>query len=287
MSDSDPSENDQGAVGMGDSESGALQIDHGAFLAYRRRNGAQRTQTDAAAVLPTVVFLGGFKSDMTGGKAVALDALCNARGLGFLRFDYSGHGESSGDFLDGTISRWSGDALAVIDGLTTGPLILVGSSMGGWIMLLVALQRRQRIKGMIGIAAAPDFTEELIWRGLSGGDQHRLMTQGRLEQPSEYSTEPTVITRALIEDGRSHLLLHDAIDLDIPVRLLHGMADPDVPYRHSVRLAERLTSRDVRVNLIKDGDHRLSRPQDLALLCDAVVELAQLPAASSARNPSR
>ncbi|HVZ01856.1 MAG TPA: alpha/beta fold hydrolase [Dongiaceae bacterium] len=239
------------------------------------------------AVLPTVVFLGGFKSDMTGSKATALDGFCNARGLAFLRFDYSGHGASGGDFLDGTISRWTADALAVIDKLTAGPLILAGSSMGGWIMLLAALQRRERVRGLVGVAAAPDFTEALIWRALSGGDQHRLMAQGRLEQPSEYSAEPYVITRALIEDGRRHLLLQDAIDLDMPVRLLHGMADPDVPWRHSLRLAEKLASRDVRVTLIKDGDHRLSRPQDLALLCDAVAELAQSPAASSARSPSR
>jgi len=290
MSGTNPSENDPRA-GTDDSAAATLHTDHGARLAYRRRPAAVASQlanqSDAIPASPTVVFLSGFKSDMTGSKATALDQFCNARGLGFLRFDYSGHGESSGDFLDGTISLWTADALAVIDTLTEGPLILVGSSMGGWIMLLAALQRRARIKGLIGVAAAPDFTEELIWRGLSGGDQHRLMAQGRLEQPSEYSAEPTVITRALIEDGRKHLLLGAAIDLTMPVRLLHGMADPDVPYRHSVRLAEKLTARDVRVTLIKDGDHRLSRPQDLALLNDAVAGLAQSPAASSARNPSR
>jgi len=287
MSDPNPSENDQSARSSGDSEAGTLQMERGVFLAYRRRQAAEVSQTAANQNDATVVFLGGFKSDMTGGKATALDEFCNARGLGFLRFDYSGHGASSGDFLDGTISRWSADALAVIDKLTAGPLVLVGSSMGGWIMLLVALQRRERIKGLIGIAAAPDFTEELIWRGLSGGDQHRLMTQGRVEQPSEYSAEPYVTTRALIEDGRKHLLLGGAIDLDVPVRLLHGMADPDVPYRYSLRLAERLASARVRVTLIKDGDHRLSRPEDLALLCDAVAELVQSPDASSARRPSR
>jgi len=224
---------------------------------------------------------------MGGTKATALAEHCRGRGRSFLRFDYFGHGASSGDFLDGTISQWTADALAVIDRLTEGSLILVGSSMGGWIMLLVALQRRQRVKGMIGIAAAPDFTEELIWRGLSGGDQHRLMAQGRLEQPSEYSAEPYVITRTLIEDGRRHLLLGGVIDLDMPVRLLQGMADPDVPYRHALRLVEKLASRDVRLTLIKDGDHRLSRPQDLVLLCDTVAELAQLSAASNARSPSR
>jgi pimeloyl-ACP methyl ester carboxylesterase len=287
MSESNPSENDHhGGAGV-DSEAGALQTDHGSLLAYRRRAAAQPNQSAATVGSPTIVFLGGFRSDMTGGKATALDTFCNARGLGFLRFDYSGHGASSGDFLDGTISRWAADALVVIDKLTTGPLVLVGSSMGGWIMLLVALQRRTRIKGLIGIAAAPDFTEELIWRRLSGNDQHRLMAQGRLAQPSEYSVEPTVITRALIEDGRTHLLLEAAIDLEMPVRLLHGMADPDVPYRQSLRLAEKLASRDVRMILIKDGDHRLSRPEDLALLCDAVAELAQAPAASNARSPSR
>jgi pimeloyl-ACP methyl ester carboxylesterase len=294
MGGTNPSQNDPRTGTIVDSEAGALQTEHGALLAYRRRPAAQVTQfggnqndPSASVVFPTLVFLSGFKSDMTGSKATALDRFCNARGLGFLRFDYSGHGASSGDFLDGTISQWTADALAIIDKLSEGPLVLVGSSMGGWIMLLVALQRRARIKGLIGIAAAPDFTEELIWRGLRGGDQHRLMTEGRLEQPSEYSEEPYVITRALIEDGRKHLLLGGAIDLDLPVRLLHGMADPDVPYRHALRLAEHLVSRDVRVTLIKDGDHRLSRPEDLALLGDTVAELVQLPAASSARSPSR
>jgi pimeloyl-ACP methyl ester carboxylesterase len=289
MSGTNPSENDPRA-GTNDSAAATLHTDHGPSLAYRRRPAAARSQlanqSDTPS-LPTVVFLSGFKSDMTGSKATFLDRFCNARGLGFLRFDYSGHGESSGDFLDGTISRWTADALAVIDKLTDGPLILVGSSMGGWIMLLVALQRRTRIKGLIGIAAAPDFTEELIWPGLSGGDQHRLMVQGRLEQPSEYSTEPTVITRALIEDGRKHLLLGGEIDLEMPVHLLHGMADPDVPYRHSLRLAETMKSRDLLVTLIKDGDHRLSRPEDLAVLGEAVMDLAQLPVANSARSPSR
>jgi pimeloyl-ACP methyl ester carboxylesterase len=287
MSGSNPSQNDPRAEAGGDSEVGALHTDHGVDLAYRRRRAAQPSQIGANQEHATIVFLGGFKSDMTGSKATALDDFCNARGLGFLRFDYSGHGASGGDFLDGTISRWAADALAVIDRLTGGPLILVGSSMGGWIMLLAALARRDRVRGLVGIAAAPDFTEDLIWRGLSGTDQHRLMTHGRLEQPSEYSADPYVITRALIEDGRRHLLLGGSIDLDMPVRLLHGMADPDVPYRHALRLAEKLASRDVRITLVKDGDHRLSRPGDLALICAAVAELAQCPEASSARSPSR
>ena len=240
---------------------------------------------------PGIVFLGGFKSDMTGTKASMLDAFCHARGLAFLRFDYSGHGASGGDFLDGTISRWFADALAAVDRLTEGPLILVGSSMGGWIMLLLALARRARITGLIGLAPAPDFTEELIWRGLSEDDRARLLREGKLEQPSDYSPEPYVITRALIEDGRKHLLLNGEpggeIEIDAPVRLLHGLADRDVPHRISLALQARLKARDVVVSLIKDGDHRLSRPQDLARLCATVEELVQLSAASSAASPVR
>jgi pimeloyl-ACP methyl ester carboxylesterase len=282
MSDSNPSQIDRPLQARRDSEAGTLQRGHGAFLAYRRRQAVA-----AGRQKPTIVFLSGFKSDMTGGKATALDGFCDAEGLGLLRFDYSGHGASSGDFLDGTISLWTEDALAAIDALTDGPLILVGSSMGGWIMLLAALERRARIAGLIGVAPAPDFTEDLIWKQLRDDERARLMRDGRLEQASEYSAEPTVITRKLIEDGRRHLLLAQSIALDLPVRLLHGMADPDVPYQHSLRLAERLESRDVTVTLIKDGDHRLSREADLARLCAAVAELAQLPAPSSARNPTR
>ena len=266
------------------SESGIaeLQIDHGAFLAYRRRfasrDGAKR---------PGIVFLGGFKSDMTGTKASTLDEFCHARGLGFLRFDYSGHGASSGDFRDGTISRWFADALAAFDRLTEGPQILVGSSMGGWIMLLLARARTARIAGLVGLAPAPDFTEELIWRTLSEDDRAKMLREGKLEQPSEYSSDPYVITQALIEDGRSNLLLGRPIAIDVPVRLLHGLNDRDVPHTISLRIQERLTAQDVVVQLIKDGDHRLSRPQDLERLCAAVDELVQLSAANSAASPTR
>ena len=225
---------------------------------------------------------------MTGTKAQALDEFCYARGLGYLRFDYSGHGASGGNFLDGSISRWTADALAAIDSLTLGPLVLVGSSMGGWIMLLAALSRPERVAGLVGVAAAPDFTEELIWRGLSADARAQLLAAGKLEQPSEYSAEPYVITKTLIENGRKHLLLDRPIAISAPVRLLHGQADRDVPHGLSLRLAEQLATDDVAVTLIKDGDHRLSRPQDLARLCAAVDELArQSPAASSARNPAR
>jgi pimeloyl-ACP methyl ester carboxylesterase len=286
MTGTNPSQIDRQPTQTSESGIAQLQIDHGSFLAYRRRSAS-----GDGVKCPGVVFLGGFRSDMTGTKASTLDEFCHARGLGFLRFDYSGHGKSSGDFLDGTISRWFADALAAFDRLTEGPQILVGSSMGGWIMLLVALARPERIKGLVGLAPAPDFTEELIWRTLSDGDRAKLLRDGKLEQPSDYSLEPTVITRALIEDGRKNLLLGGgpggAIAIAAPVRLLHGLNDRDVPHQISLRLQERLAAQDVVVNLIKDGDHRLSRPQDLARLTAAVKELVQLSAASSVPSPAR
>ena len=234
---------------------GRLDRGDGVELAWARRGG-----TD-----PTVVFLPGFRSDMTGDKATALAAFCAERGQAMLRFDYSGHGVSGGRFEDGTIGRWTDDALAVIDRLTEGPLVLVGSSMGGWIALLAALARPDRVAALIGIAAAPDFTETLMWQAMSFEQRATLMRDGVLPRPSEYG-EPYPITRALIEDGRNRLLLHASIALDCPVRLLHGQDDPDVPWEMALRIAEQLTSQDVQVILVKDGDHRLSRPQDLALL---------------------
>ena len=271
------------------SESGIaqLQIEHGSFLAYRRRFASGDGPNDPKGVVPGIIFLTGFKSDMTGTKASALDEFCHARGLAFLRFDYSGHGESSGDFLDGTISRWFADALAAFDRLTEGKQILVGSSMGGWIMLLVALARPERVAGLVGLAPAPDFTEHLIWWNLPEDERAKLLKEGKLEQPSDYSPEPYVITRALIEDGRKHLLLNSRIDIAVPVRLLHGLNDRDVPHAVSLRLQAKLTTDDVVLHLIKDGDHRLSRPQDIARLYTVVDELIQLSAASSAANPAR
>ena len=283
MTGTNPSQIDRQPTQSSESAIAQLQIDHGSFLAYRRRSASRD-----GAKRPGVVFLGGFKSDMAGTKASTLDEFCHARGLGFLRFDYSGHGESSGDFRDGTISRWFADARAVFDRLTEGPQILVGSSMGGWIMLLVALARPERIKGLVGLAPAPDFTEELIWRTLSDSDRAKLLRDGKLEQPSDYSPDPYVITRALIEDGRKNLLFGGGpIEIAAPVRLLHGLNDQDVPHQISLRLQARLAAQDVVLNLIKDGDHRLSRPQDLARLTAAVEELVQLSAASSAPSPAR
>ena len=216
----------------------------------------------------------GFRSDMNGIKATALAGHCRSRDHAFLRFDYFGHGASSGDFRAGTIGRWLEDALAVIDRLTEGPQILVGSSMGGWIALLAALARPGRVKALIGIAPAPDFTEDLIWARLSEAQRRELLERGELAAASAYEADPIPITLRLVEEGRRHLLLRGPIRLSCPVRLLHGMEDPDVPYQTSLRLVERLTGIEAVVELIEDGDHRLSRPQDLTRLFAAVDAMA-------------
>jgi pimeloyl-ACP methyl ester carboxylesterase len=211
---------------------------------------------------------------MNGIKATALAGHCRSRNHSFLRFDYFGHGASSGDFRAGTIGRWLEDALAVIDRLTEGPLLLVGSSMGGWIALLAALARPGRVKALIGIAPAPDFTEDLIWDRLDAAQRRELVECGELAAPSAYEADFIPITLRLVEEGRRHLLLRDPIRLSCPVRLLHGMEDPDVPYQTSLRLMERLTGTEAVVELIEDGDHRLSRPQDLTRLFAAVDAMA-------------
>jgi pimeloyl-ACP methyl ester carboxylesterase len=229
----------------------------------------------AAGTAPTVVFLSGLRSDMGGNKAVWLETHCRARGQAYLRLDYRGHGMSSGRFADGSIGQWADDALAVIDHATAGDLVLVGSSMGGWIMLLVALACPERVKGLVGIAAAPDFTEALIWASLSPEQRRTVETDGLLLIPSEYG-EPFAITRGLIEDGRRHLLLGAPIPIGCPVHLLHGQEDPDVPWETSLRLAARLQSPAVTVELIKDGDHRLSREIDLRRIAAAVDRVTSL-----------
>lgn len=240
----------------------------GATIAYRRRRASA-----AGRAWPGIVFLGGFASDMGGTKAAALDRFCADRGQAFLRFDYMGHGDSSGNFADGTIGRWTADALAVLDGLTEGPQILVGSSMGGWIMLNVALARVQRVAALVGIAAAPDFTET-IWQGLGPDGQARLVRDGQIFLPSDYSAAPYPITRRLIEDGRNHLRLAAALPIDAPVRLMQGMKDPDVPWQTALAITQRLAGEDVQLTLIKDGDHRLSRDQDLDLLFRTLARLS-------------
>ena len=228
----------------------------GATIAYRRLSGEP----------PGIVFLGGFRSDMTGTKALFLEDYCRSRGRAYVRFDYFGHGASSGDFARGTIGRWREDAIAVIDSLTLGPQILIGSSMGGWIMLLAALARPERVAALVGIAGAPDFTEELLWPRLTPAQRVEIMERGVVILPSDFDPAGYPYTRALIEDGRRHLLLGAPIALEMPVRLLHGLADQSVPWQLSLRLAERIASRDVVLSLIKDGDHRLSTEPDLARL---------------------
>jgi pimeloyl-ACP methyl ester carboxylesterase len=221
---------------------------------------------------PALVFLPGFMSDMTGDKATALRDWCAARGHACVRLDYAGHGASGGRFEDGTIGTWTRDALCVIDRFAGEHFVVVGSSMGGWIALLVALARPHRVAGYIGIAAAPDFTEDLMWASMMPPERATLERDGLLRVPSEYGGEQ-IITRALIEDGRTRLLMRGPIALDCPVRLLHGQRDTAVPWKTSLRLADRLTSPDVQVTLIKDGDHRLSRGPDIALLLRTVAGL--------------
>jgi pimeloyl-ACP methyl ester carboxylesterase len=233
---------------------------------WTRKNGARIAFRRVVGQSPTVVFLGGFTSDMTGTKAMHLEAWCRARGQEYLRFDYQGHGASGGRFVDGTIGTWRDDALAVIEGCTKGPLILVGSSMGAWIMLLVAGNLSRCIHGLVGVAAAPDFTEELIWQRLSTESRAELICEGVIDMPSEYADEDCPISLALIEEGREHLLLGGSIALECPVRLLHGLDDRDVPWEGSCRLLQALTSSDVTLELVKGGDHRLSKPADLARL---------------------
>lgn len=216
---------------------------------------------------PGVIFLGGFASDMTGTKALALERHCQVNNRSFVRFDYRGHGASTGTFSDGTIGAWLRDATLILDKVTKGPQVLVGSSMGGWIMLLLALARPARITGLIGVAAAPDFTERLLWDKLPDEAKSALQLKGKWENSSEYSDQPYVITQKLIEEGRNHLLLDGPIDINVPVRLIHGMCDPEVPWYYAQGIQDRLNSTDVTAILIKDGDHRLSRDEDLERLC--------------------
>lgn len=240
-----------------------LTREGGTTIAYHRREGRA----------PGVMFLGGFMSDMTGTKALALDRFCAARGQAFVRFDYFGHGRSSGDFAAATVSQWRDDSLAVFDRLTVGPQVLIGSSLGGWIMLLLALARPTRVKALVGIAAAPDATEDLMWAQFPAEIQQRIVRDGAARIPSAYSEQGYLITRGLIEDGRRHLVTRSAIGFAGAVRLLHGMRDAEVPWQRSLALADCLTAADVHVTLVKDGDHRLSRDADLALLTQTLAAL--------------
>ena len=224
---------------------------------------------------PCVVFLGGFKSDMTGTKAVYLKAWAKAQGRAFLRLDYSGHGASGGAFLDGAIGDWFEDALEVITGVTKGPLILVGSSMGGWIALLLAKAIPARIVGLVGIAAAPDFTEDSMWASFTPA-QRAALAAGQVELPSDYSDAPYIITRRLIEEGRNRLVLRAPLDLPFPVRLLQGTADTDVPPAVALRLLEHASGPDIRLALVKGADHRFSTPACLAMITTSVSEVLEV-----------
>jgi len=237
-----------------------------------RRDGATIAYHRVAGRAPGVVFLGGFRSDMTGTKASFLEEYCRRRGQAFVCFDYFGHGASSGDLAVGTIGRWAEDAVAVLDALTEGRQILIGSSMGGWIMLLAALARPERIHALVGMAAAPDFTENL-WLRLDAAQRQACCETGAVTLPSKYDPLGYTHTLLLFEDGRRHLVTRAEIPLLCPVRLLHGMLDDAVPWQTSFRLAERLQSRDVTVTLVKDGDHRLSSDANLARLATTLDEL--------------
>ena len=240
-----------------------LDTPHGRRIAYHL-TGGQR---------PTVVFLGGFRSDMEGTKALYLESWAEARRRGFLRLDYSVHGVSSGAFLDGCFGDWADDAEAATSALTGGPVVLVGSSMGGWISLILAGRLPERLGGIVGIASAPDFTEDSMWAGFSAAERDELARNGHVALPSEYSDEPYIVTRRLIEDGRNHLVLRRPLRLDCPVRFLQGTADADVDRSVALRLLDHAECRDVRLTLVKDADHRFSTPECLALIENAIEEV--------------
>lgn len=241
-----------------------IETPRGRRIACRRRAGTA----------PGVVFLGGFRSDMTATKAAHLDAWAATAGRAFVRFDYSGHGASPGAVEDGCIGDWAEDAAAVLDALTAGPQVLVGSSMGGWIALLLARARPGRIAGLVGIAAAPDFTEDGWWAGFDAATRAGLLARGVVELPSAYGPEPLRITRRLIEDGRRHLVLRTPLALPFPVRLLHGSADAEVPLDRSLRLLAHIEGPDIRLTIVRGADHRFSDPACLALITGTLAGIA-------------
>jgi pimeloyl-ACP methyl ester carboxylesterase len=257
---------------MNDNSLKFLEIGSGS----ERRRIAVRERSGTA---PSLFWLSGYKSDMKGTKAAALAHWAEEAGRACIRFDYSGHGESDGDFTDGTIGRWLADSLGVFDACCRGPQVLIGSSMGGWLALLMVRALRQRLQaapasviGLVLVAPAVDFTEELMWKRFTPAIRQELEEKGVWARPSEYALEPYLVTRKLIEEGRNHLLLGGMIETGCPVRILQGVEDPDVPWRHAVELVSRLASDDVVLTLVKDGDHRLSRPEDIDRLIRAVAE---------------
>ncbi|MAD94557.1 MAG: alpha/beta hydrolase [Rhodobacteraceae bacterium] len=241
------------------------------LLANGRQIAYRKTEGDG----PGVLFLGGFRSDMEGTKAVFLENWAKRAGRAFLRFDYSGHGGSSEEFTDGCIGDWSDDAIAVLDELTKGPQVLVGSSMGGWISLLCARARPKRVAGLVGVASAPDFTEDSMWNGFLESQKNELRRTGQVELPSGYDDEPYVITQKLIEDGREQLVLREPLDLPFPVRLLHGTADVDVEMSVPLRIVGHVTCEDLRLTFVKGADHRFSDGPCLEMIVSAVKELTE------------
>lgn len=259
-------------MAISDVELTAIEVGEGndrRTIAVRHRNGRG----------PALIWLGGFKSDMKGTKAEALDRWAADQGRACIRFDYSGHGESSGSFADGTIGRWLEESRAVFSQFCAGATVAIGSSMGGWISLLLARDLREgrvggkgSLAGLVLIAPAVDFTEVLMWQRMTPDIRKQIETTGSWQRPSEYSNEPYLITRQLIEDGRHHLLLGGLIETGCPVRILQGVKDEDVPWEHAVSLVSRIARDDVVLTLVKDGDHRLSRPEDIERLLAAVAE---------------
>ena len=241
-----------------------LETPQGRRLAYHRHAGDG----------PGIVFLGGFMSDMEGTKAVHLEAWCKAQGRAFLRFDYSGHGQSDGVFAEGCIGDWAEDAAAAIGALTEGPVVLVGSSMGGWISLLTCRAMPERVAGLVTIAAAPDFTEDSMWAGFDAAQRAALMAEGAIQIPSGYG-DPYTITRRLIEDGRDRLVLRDPLALPFPVRMLQGTEDEAVEMSVATRLLTHAEGDDIRLTLVKGADHRFSEPRELALIEAAIVEVLE------------
>ena len=257
---------------MADDELTSIEVGDGdsrRTIAVRRRAGSK----------PGLIWLGGFKSDMKGTKAEALDIWAQEKGWACIRFDYSGHGESGGKFSDGTIGKWLDESCNVFEQFCDGPTIAIGSSMGGWISLLLAqrlrakaLRGKAELAGLVLIAPAVDFTEALMWQRFTPDIKRQLDDKGYWERPSEYSSDPYLITRQLIEEGRNHLLLGGLIETGCPVRILQGVKDEDVPWEHAVSLVSRIARDDVVLTLVKDGDHRLSRPEDIERLLNAVAE---------------
>ena len=230
--------------------------------------------TDAGRGLPLVMFCGGYRSDMQGTKALYLQELCEKRGQGYVRFDYAGHGSSEGAFEDGTIGSWSEDALDILDHIADGSTIVVGSSMGGWMALLLGKKRSGVVQGIVGIAAAPDFSEDIFAR-LSADQQEALMTEGSVKVPNDYSDEPYNYTKVFYEEAKAHLLLNDVQNVDFPIRLVQGMKDKDVPWETASTIQNNYTGGDVDIIFIDDGDHRLSRPEDLDMIGRELISLSE------------